>query len=625
MTSPIHPLLESVATLPLRPGVYRFLDDSGRVLYVGKAKSLKKRVVSYFSGAHNSRIQAMLNQARQLEITVTSTENEALILEANLIKRFHPPYNVLLKDDKSHPYLYLSTEHPFPRIVLIRGTRQDKGRFFGPFPSVTAVRKTLKWLQQFFLIRDCEDSQFNQQTRPCLNYQIKRCSAPCCDRITPQGYAERVAEMILFLEGKEKILLDLLKQSMWQAAENRAFEEAAQQRDRIKAITLVQDQRRVNLSEAIHLDVFGIAQDGSGFCVQVFFVRHGINLGNNTFFPENSRGFSAEEILESFVSQFYIRKNGPPIEVKDPSGIGHPPEEILVSLVLKQRRWLAEALSSLHGGKVRLYKPAHGEKQRLMQMALLNAEQALERRSRSRATFNRLLHELATLLHLSFPLKRIEVYDVSHFQDSHPVGSLIVFGPEGFRKQSYRHFNLQDPELRDDTARMARMLFRRLSHLGEESNQPEGTWPDLILLDGGRGQLNAVLQVVDDLGLPNLKFCAIAKGEDRHAGGEHLFLPDWQLPIILPSNAPVLFLLQNIRDEAHRFAIGHHRTQRSRAQTRSILDQIPGVGPQKKRVLLRHFGSMQAVREATFADLRVVAGVSEGLAHQIIQFFRENP
>ena len=625
MTPSIHPLLESAVTLPLCPGVYRFLDDSGKVLYVGKAKSLKKRVASYFSGAHNSRIQTMLSQARHLEITVTTTENEALILEANLIKRFHPPYNILLKDDKSHPYLYLSTEHPFPRIVLVRGARQEKGRFFGPFPSVTAVRKTLKWLQQFFLIRDCEDSQFNQQTRPCLNHQIKRCSGPCCDRISQHGYAERVQEVILFLEGKEKILLDLLKQSMWKAAENRAFEEAAQQRDRIKAIALVQDQRRVNLTETIHMDVFGIAQDGSGFCVQVFFVRHGINLGNNTFFPENSSGFCAEEILESFVSQFYVRKKMPSIETRDSSGIGHPPEEILVSHVLKQRRWLADALSGLHGGSVRLYKPAQGEKRRLMQMALLNAEQALERRRRSRATFSRLLRELAALLGLSYPLKRIEVYDVSHFQDSHPVGSLIVFGPEGFRKQSYRHFNLQDPELRDDTARMARMLFRRLSHLGEESNQPDVTWPDLILLDGGRGQLNAVLQVVDDLGLSNLSLCAIAKGEDRRAGRELLFLPDRQLPIILPTDDPVLFLLQNIRDEAHRFAIGHHRTQRSRAQTRSILDQIPGVGPGKKRVLLRHFGSMQAVREATLADLRVVVGVSEGLAHQIVQFFRENP
>ena len=679
MTEPCHPLQETVAALPLCPGVYRFLDGNQRVLYVGKAKSLKKRVSSYFVGrgdTRSARIQAMLNRARNLEVTVTTTENEALILEANLIKRFQPPYNVLLKDDKSHPYLHLSTDHAYPRLTLRRISRRGmdgarvtttsdtasdaliptpvtrSGRFFGPFPSVSAVRETLKWLQRLFPIRKCEDNAFKQRQRPCLQYQIKRCSAPCCSRISAAGYAGLVRDVSLFLEGKEKVLLELLKKSMWEAAENRAFEEAAQLRDRIKAISLVQDQRRVNLSETCHLDVFGVAQDAGGFVVQVFFVRHGINLGNSHFFPENSDGLTPEEMLDAFLSQYYATKDyvakdfnewssttettvSPSSSEKpDPSALTHLPEEILVSHVLGQRRWLAAALSRLRKGQVRIHKPTRGEKLRLLNMALLNAEQVLESRRQSRRTFDRLLHELAEVLALPVPLKRIEAYDVSHFQDSHPVGSLIVFGPEGWKKKAYRHFTLQDPELLDDTARMARMLSRRFARLMpkeaiqdqslEEKMREEGTWPDLILLDGGRGQLNAVLEVSKALPCHGLRFCAIAKGLDRHAGQEQLFLPDREQSITLPLRSPVLFLLQNIRDEAHRFAVGLHRVQRGRAQTQSVIDQIPGVGAQRKRALLRHFGSVKALRKASVADLLSVAGVSEALAHRVVQFFQED-
>ena len=714
-----------MATLPLRPGVYRFLDGNGRVLYVGKAKSLKKRVSSYFVGwcrasvslkqrgstpatsgksALSPRIQAMLNQARNLEITVTHTENEALILEANLIKRFYPPYNVLLKDDKSHPYLHLSTDHPYPRLRLLRGSRQGttiqfslekkgditaSGRLFGPFPSVSAVRETLKWLQRIFPIRQCEDRQFKQRQRPCLQYQIKRCTAPCCARISTERYAELVRDISLFLEGKEKVLLELLKQSMWKLSESRAFEEAAKLRDRIKSIALVQDQRRVNLEEKCNLDLFGVAQDGHDFAVQVFFVRNGINLGNSSFFPENGEGLTAEEVLESFLSQYYAaecvtaqptdevgvlpssspsgacaanqgeKKGVRMCETSETSSLSSPPEEILLSLVLKQRQWLAAALSELRGAPVRIHKPTQGEKLRLMNMAVLNAKQALERHRSRQMTFDRLLRELADILALPHLPKRIEAYDVSHFQGGHPVGSLIVFGAEGWKKSAYRHYNLREPGLLDDTARMAHMLSRRFSRLppqdvphspqdrggpsaqrsetdhvfnenaqktevAEEKGREDGVWPDLILLDGGRGQLNAVLAVAEALPRRDLCFCAIAKGVDRHAGRERLFLPDRQAPIILPPDSPVLFLLQNIRDEAHRFAIGLHRAQRGRAQTRSSLDQISGIGPKRKRALLRHFGSVKVLREAGVSELLLVAGVSEDLAHRIVQFFQED-
>ncbi|MEO5362531.1 MAG: excinuclease ABC subunit UvrC [Magnetococcus sp. DMHC-8] len=635
MTGYHPPLLALVAALPCSPGVYRFLGEQDRVLYVGKAKALKKRVSSYFQqrAAQPVRIQAMLNLARSLEVTVTTTENEALILEANLIKRFHPPYNVLLKDDKSHPYLHLSTRHPYPRLTLLRAPPRREnidpagttpvptdpaGRWFGPFPSVSALRETVKWLQGMFPIRPCEDRQFSQRQRPCLNYQIKRCSGPCCDRISPEQYAALVRDVCLFLEGKSTLLLERLKQAMWQAADRHDFEAAAQLRDRIKAITLIQDQRRVNLAPETHLDVVSIAWHDTECAVQIFCVRHGINWGNSSFFPENNAGLTPEEVLEAFLAQYYTPRDG-----QTPSP---PPVEIVVNRVLGQRQWLAAALSGLRGSPVRLHKPTGGEKLRLLNMATLNAEQALQRRAHNRASFDRLLQELATLLALPMPLQRIEAYDVSHLQDTHPVGSLIVFGPHGWQKESYRHFNLSDPELLDDTARMARMLSRRLARLssGSAGTEPAAPpWPDLILLDGGRGQLNAALAVAAQCAVPGLRFCAIAKGEERNAGQERLFLPHLPEPICLPGHSPVLFLLQRIRDEAHRFAIGLHRTQRSRTQFHSELDWIPGIGPQKKRLLLSHFGSVKALREAGMDELLTVAGVSKKLAQQVIQFFQE--
>lgn len=622
MTSPHSSLLDTISTLPLRPGVYRFLNVDGQVLYVGKAKSLKKRVSSYFRGnsdnassSINTRTQAMLKKACQLEVTVTTTENEALILEANLIKRYQPTYNVLLKDDKSHPYLYLSSNDPYPRLTLLRGERKGKGRFFGPYPSVHAVRETLKWLQRIFPIRQCEDTQFNQRKRPCLQYQIKRCAAPCCLRISQEDYAALVNTVILFLEGKNTDLMDTLKKSMWTAAENRSFEQAAVLRDRIKAIQLIQDQRRINLSKVCDLDIFGVAKDATGFAVQLFFVRNGINLGNCNFFPENSDGLESEEMLESFLAQYYAGQAGKQ-SPDDAHSLSSLPTEILVNLDIKQHEWLENALSDLRGGKVSLHKPLRGEKVQLLNMAVFNAEQALARRKQSLSTVKKQMQQLAELLSIK-SLKRIEAYDISHFQDDKPVGSLIVFGLEGWQKKSYRRFSIKDPNHNDDTSRMAEILSRRFSNT---ENQP---LPDLVLLDGGRGQLNAVLKVLSKLKLDSICFCAIAKGANRNAGKERLFLPNSPDPIILPSDSPILFLLQNIRDEAHRFAIGFHRSKRDRAQTRSSLDQISGIGPQKKRTLLRHFGSIKAIREANLSDLLLVSGVSTELAHRIITFFNE--
>ena len=630
MSEAVHDLKGTVAALPLRPGVYRFVGEAGRVLYVGKAKSLKKRVSSYFRGAPPSpRIAAMLEQARGLEVTVTVTESEALILEANLIKRFHPPFNVLLKDDKSHPYLHLSTDHPFPRLALYRGGRTEKGRFFGPYPSVQAVRETLRWLQKVFPIRQCDDGQHENRSRPCLQYQIKRCGAPCCGRIDAAAYGELVGELILFLEGRERQLSDALKQAMWQAARERAFERAAHLRDRIQAMALIQDQRRVNLSRNRDLDVVCVAGDGAdgggdGFAVQLFHIRGGINLGNRNFFPENTQGLDAGEMLASFLALYYT--GAAATDGADGEGGRAVPEEILISHGLPDSRWLAEALGGLRGGRVRLHRPLRGEKRRLLEMAQLNAEQALAQRARRRGSHAALLAGLAAALGLEDVPERIEAYDISHIQDSDPVGSLVVFGPDGWRKNGYRRFAIKDPSLADDTARMAEVLTRRFTGLkkaGDGAAEEGGVWPDLVLLDGGRGQLNAALEVAADLQLDGVRFCAIAKGPERNAGRERLFLPERESPVVLPERSPVLFLLQNIRDEAHRFAIGFHRNRRERKQTGSVLDRIPGVGGVRKKRLLRHFGSVRAIRAATASDLTVVPGVSIALAESIVALLQE--
>ncbi|MBF0212789.1 MAG: excinuclease ABC subunit UvrC [Magnetococcales bacterium] len=608
---------ETVESLPESPGVYRFLDADGQVLYVGKAKVLKKRVGSYFHGSNSARIQAMLAKARDLAIVVTATEQDALILEANLIRRLQPPYNVLLKDDKSHPWLRLTIDHPFPRLTLHRGPRQPKERYFGPYPSVHAVRETLKWLQGIFPLRQCEDRQFSTRKRPCLQHQIKRCHAPCMGLIDAERYGQWVREAILFLEGRDRQLTEGLTRSMWEASEQRRFEDAARVRDRIKAIAYVQDRRRANLKEGTDLDVICIATGSGPASVQVFFVRDGINLGNQSHFPENTEEMEPAEALEAFIAQFYA-----PAESASEGSAPEtplPPPEILINLPLPEQSWMASTLSGLRGGPVRLRVPERGEKRRLVELALTNAETARVRRMSGKRANRQLLAELAAVLELPRPPERIEAFDVSHFQDQHVVASMAVFGPEGMMKRAYRRFSIKDPASVDDTSRMAEVLSRRFR--AAEANGVD--WPDLVLLDGGKGQLNAVLEVAGEQGITGVSFCAIAKGPDRDAGKETLFLPGRREPVILSERSPVLFLLQNIRDEAHRFAVTYHRSSRERGQVRSVLDEIPGIGPNRKRELLRHFGSVRAIRQARIEDLTAIPGISPALAEIIVHHLQD--
>ncbi|MBF0296898.1 MAG: excinuclease ABC subunit UvrC [Magnetococcales bacterium] len=605
-------LPEAASSLPEAPGVYRFLDATGAVLYVGKAKSLKKRVTSYFHTQLSPRIRVMLSKATDLAIAVTTTEQEALILEATLIRRLQPPYNVLLKDDKSHPWLVLTMDHPFPRLLLHRGARLAGARHFGPYPSVQAVRATLKQMRVLFPLRQCEDRLFAGRTRPCLQFQIKRCHAPCMGMIGQEEYALRVRDAAWFLEGRDRQLTGEWRKEMWEAAAQRRFEDAARLRDCIEAVEKVREQGRANLEEDADLDIVAATTSEGPTAIQLFFVRNGINLGNQAHFPENTEDLSPAETLETFLAQYYVR------------GEEHapPPPEILVNLDLPDGAWLMAALRRLRGGVVRVRVPRRGERKRLLDMAVVNAETAKLRRMSGRRANRRLLEELAERLVLPRVPERIEACDVSHFQDEAPVASLVVFGEEGMRKREYRRFSIKDPAAVDDTSRMAEVIARRF-RVGEgESSLP---WPDLLLLDGGKGQLQAVLHVARQQGIDGVFFCAMAKGEERDAGKEILYLPGRAEPVILPDRSPLRFLLQNIRDEAHRFAVTYHRGRRDHARLRSLLDDIPGVGPARKRALLRRFGSPRAVREARIEDVAATPGISTDLAALIVAFLRDDP
>ncbi len=631
MNSDLHPaLLESVASLPENPGVYRFLDGDGTVLYVGKAKSLKKRVTSYFHGSTSPRTEAMLNKACELALIITPTETDALILEATLIRQMQPQYNVLLKDDKSHPWLRITLDHPFPRLTLYRGERREGDRYFGPYPTVGAVRTTLKWLQSIFPLRQCEPRQFSTRKRPCLQFQIKRCQAPCMDLVSQEIYGQWVREVIMFLEGRDRQLLENLNQAMWRAANDRLFEEAASLRDRIKSITYVLNQRRLNLADHSDLDILCATTSDGPTTIEIFFVRHGVHMGNQSHFPENTEDLDPVETMEAFIAQFYAARATDSAKSLVVDSL-LPPKEILVNLPLSDVLWLEAALSRLRGGPVRIRLPIRGEKKRLIELAYTNAEAAKLRRMSGKRANRRLLAELAEQLALPRPPERIEAYDVSHFQDAHPVASMAVFGIDGLLKREYRRFSIKSLDSVDDTSRMAEVLARRFrgangspAHSQEVSEPDTGAvWPDLVLLDGGKGQLNAVMAVVDALNVTGVTFCAMAKGEDRNAGEETLFLPGRAESIILSKRSAVLFLLQNIRDEAHRFAIEYHRSKRDQAQFRSALDQIPGVGPKRKKELLRRFGSVRAIREAHVDDLTSITGISVTLAATIVQYLQD--
>ena len=597
-------------TLPIRPGVYRMTDAKGDVLYVGKARALKNRVANYTQVARlSNRLRRMVSQTRGLTIVTTNTEAEALLLEAQLIKRFRPPYNVLLRDDKSFPFILLREDHAFPRAQLHRGARRAKGQYFGPFAGAGAVRKTLTALQKLFLLRSCTDSFFANRSRPCLLHQIRRCSAPCVDRISREAYGELVEDATAFLAGKSTQVQQRLSAQMAAAADAMDFELAAIHRDRLRALTFIQGTQAINAEGVEDADVFALACKGGHIGIQAFFIRGGQNWGHRAFFPSHTAEVPEDEVLASFMMQFYE-------EVP-------PPRIVLTDRPLPEAELVAEALAEKAGRKVVLKVPQRGEQRRLMAQATRNAEEALDRRMAEGATQSRLLAQVADLFELEAVPGRIEIYDNSHIMGTNMVGAMVVAGAEGFRKNQYRKFNIKRPETApgDDFAMMREVLQRRFERLErEDPDRKSGEWPDLLLIDGGKGQVSAVYTTMEELGVHDVPVVGISKGPDRNAGREHFHLPDGR-ESMLPMNSPVLFYLQRLRDEAHRFAIGAHRTRRAAAMTTSALDEVPGIGPARKKALLMHFGTARAVRGAALEDLMRAPGVSAAVARTVYDHF----
>lgn len=603
---------EYLVTLPGAPGVYRMLNRRGDALYVGKARNLKKRVVNYTHPAKLPyRLQRMIAETVTMEFVTTHTEVEALLLEANLINQLRPRYNVLLRDDKSFPYILITGDHDYPQIVKHRGARKRKGHYFGPFATVGAVNRTLTALQRAFLLRNCADTIFNSRSRPCLQYQIKRCSAPCVDRIAPDEYSALVEQARDFLAGRSTKVQETLATQMQAASEELAFEQAAAIRDRIRALTQVQAHQDINLADLEEADVVALHQEGGQSCIQVFFFRAGRNFGNRAYFPAHGKGLNEDELLAAFLAQFYE---------KHP-----PPKMILMSHAPAERSLTVEALTVRAGRKVHLMVPQRGSKRRAVDHAAANARDALTRRMAESATNRRLLEDLATRLGLESVPERIEVYDNSHIQGSNPVGAMVVSGINGFDKGAYRKFNIKSAEAAgDDYAMMREVLSRRFTRaLKEDPDREGGTWPDLVIIDGGRGQLTIAEEIFADLGIDQVNLLGIAKGPDRNAGREHLYRSG-RPPIMLEPRDPVLYFLQRLRDEAHRFAIGTHRARRSKAISASPLDDISGIGAKRKKALLLHFGSAQSVARAGLSDLEAVEGISSAVAQKIYGHFHED-
>jgi excinuclease ABC subunit C len=617
-----------VRRLPGQPGVYRMIATDGEVLYVGKARSLKKRVQSYTRlMGHTNRIARMITATADMEFVTTASEAEALLLEANLIKRLRPRFNVLMRDDKSFPYILLARDHPVAQVVKHRGARNRKGDYFGPFASAGAVNRTLNALQRAFLLRSCSDSVYESRTRPCLLYQIKRCSAPCTGEISAEDYDRLVAQALDFLSGKSEGVKDGLLKLMETASERLDFERAAVYRDRIAALSHVQAHQGINPGTVVEADVFAAAQEGGQTCIQVFFFRAGQNWGNRAYFPRADRSLSEAEVLEAFLAQFYDDK---PV-----------PRLVLLSHAINDRAVLADALSVKADRRITVSVPRRGEKLGLVEHALTNAREALGRRMAESASQRRLLEGIAETFGLDAPPRRIEVYDNSHIQGAHPIGAMIVAGPEGMAKNQYRKFNIRTKDIApgDDYAMMREVLTRRFSRLlredaredveepGEDGDQADdalmGAWPDIIFIDGGAGQLSTALEVMAELGIESVPVVGIAKGPDRDAGREHFFMRG-RTSFMLEPRDPVLYYLQRLRDEAHRFVIGSHRAKRKKAIGTSPLDEIAGVGPGRKRALLRHFGSARGVSRAGLTDLLSVDGISEALARQIYGHFHDS-
>jgi len=602
-------------TLPDGPGVYRMLNAKGDVLYVGKASSLKKRVAAYAKPAgHSYRIAHMISQTAEMIFVSTASETEALLLEANLIKRLKPRYNVSYRDDKSFPNILLRTDHRFPQILKHRGAKSREGVYFGPFASAGAVNMTLNTLQRAFLLRSCSDAVFAGRTRPCLLYQIKRCSAPCTGRIDAENYAALVAQAKDFLTGKSRMVQEKLAREMHQASETTEFERAAQLRDRIRAMSQIHARQGINPASFAEADVFALHREGAQSCVQVFFFRAGQNWGNRPFFPRHAADIENGELLASFLGQFYDTRPAPSL--------------ILLSEDVPERALLAEALCIRSGHRIEIAVPARGEKREIVDAALQNARAQLARNQAESASQHALLEGIAETFALDAAPKRIEVYDNSHIQGTNAVGAMIVAGPEGFQKAEYRKFNIASADLTpgDDIAMMREVLTRRFGRLvreagGEgEADDKWNKWPDLVLIDGGPGQVEAAHAALAEVGAEDATIVGVAKSIEREAGREH-FYRHGQAPFRLDAKSPVLYYLQRLRDEAHRFAIGSHRKRRAKAIGASPLEEIAGVGTSRKKALLAHFGSARGVASASLADLESVDGVSSALAHKIYEFF----
>ncbi|MBL3600266.1 MAG: excinuclease ABC subunit UvrC [gamma proteobacterium endosymbiont of Lamellibrachia anaximandri] len=591
-----------LSTLTTRPGVYRMLGQDDKLLYVGKAKNLKKRVSSYFSRSLNRRIQLMVSQIEGIEVVVTHTEAEALILENNLIKSLKPKYNILLRDDKSYPYIHLSTDQKFPRLSFRRGARTGKGRYFGPYPSAGSTRETLQILQKLFSVRQCEESFFRNRSRPCLQYQIKRCDAPCVDLVDEETYARDVRHAVLFLEGKANRVIDELVARMESASQSQAFEKAALYRDQIKRLRRIQERQYVS-GEGGDLDIVAVSQAGSSACVQVFFIRSGRNLGNKSFYPGIPSGATESSVLSAFVSQYYLDK---PV-----------PSEIILNKEPQDRILLQEVLSHQSGHQVRISSRVRGERARWLRMAESNAELALKARLASRIDMEGRLEALQKALDLPELPARMECFDISHTRGELTVASCVVFNEQGPLKSDYRRFNIEGITPGDDYAAMRQALERRYTRV----KKGEVPLPDILFIDGGRGQIGAVEESLQELGISGLTLVGVAKGPDRKAGMEQLFLLGSSTPIILPADSPALHLVQQIRDEAHRFAITAHRQRRERKRRTSVLEEIPGIGPKRRQRLLRQFGGLQELARAGIEDISRVEGVSLKLAEQIYLTF----
>ncbi len=612
-------IAEAVKRLPNGPGVYRMIDAKGTVLYVGKARSLKKRVANYTRISQVARIARAIQQTAAMEFVSTRTETEALLLEANLIKRLRPRFNVLLRDDKSFPYILITGDHPAPQLAKHRGARTRKGTYFGPFASAGAVDRTINSLERAFLLRSCSDSVFSTRTRPCLLHQIKRCSAPCTGEISLDDYAELVAEAQGFLSGRSQAVRQELQQAMGTASERLDFEAAARYRDRLAALSHVQSHQGINPRTLDEADLFAVHQDGGMTVVEVFFFRTGQNWGNRAYFPRADKSIGPGEVLGAFLAQFYDDKPTPRL--------------ILLSHEIEEPDLLAEALTERAGHKVVINVPERGEKRELIDHALANAREALSRELTMASSQAALLKGVAEKFGLAEAPRRIDVFDNSHIMGTNAVGAMIVAGAEGFAKGQYRKFNIRSEDLTpgDDYGMMREVLGRRYGRLMRDNGPriadrveeaPMSPWPDLVMIDGGKGQLAVACEVFAELGIQNLPLVGIAKGPDRDAGRETFHIPGREM-FMLPERDPVLFFVQRLRDEAHRFAIGSHRARRKSDIARNPLDEIGGIGPARKRALLRHFGTAKAVSRAALADLRAVPGISDEMARLVHGFFHE--